>query len=99
MHGASSSLHALRQLYGWPSEPSQATAGAQSAGVVGSPFHNPLHPHVLPAPPHHTPYLNTQQTGMFSDPEFAVRSQVVDKRGRLLGEGGRQRKADEAIKR
>jgi len=38
-------------------------------------------------------------TGMFNDPEFAVRSQVVDKRGRLLGEGGRARKADEAIKR
>jgi rRNA processing protein Krr1/Pno1 len=36
---------------------------------------------------------------MFSDPDFAVRSQVVDKRGRLLGEGGRTRKADEAIKR
>jgi hypothetical protein len=37
--------------------------------------------------------------GMFSDPDFAVRSQVVDKRGRLLGEGGRTRKADAAIKR
>jgi hypothetical protein len=37
--------------------------------------------------------------GMFHDPEFAVRSQVVDKRGRLLGEGGRTRNADEAIKR
>jgi hypothetical protein len=36
---------------------------------------------------------------MFSDPEFAVRSQVVDKRGRLLGEAGRSRKADEAIKK
>jgi hypothetical protein len=36
---------------------------------------------------------------MFSDPDFAVRSQVVDKRGRLLGEGSRTRKADEAIKR
>jgi hypothetical protein len=36
---------------------------------------------------------------MFSDPDFAVRSQVVDKRGRLLGEDGRTRKADEAIKR
>jgi hypothetical protein len=38
-------------------------------------------------------------TGMFSDPDFAVRSQVVDKRGRLLGQGSRTRKADEAIKR
>jgi hypothetical protein len=36
---------------------------------------------------------------MFHDPEFAVRSQVVDKRGRLLGEGGRVRKSDEAIKK
>jgi hypothetical protein len=37
--------------------------------------------------------------GMFSDPEFAVRSQVVDKRGRRLGKDGRTRKADEAMKR
>lgn len=36
---------------------------------------------------------------MFKDPEFAVRSQLVDKRGRLLGAAGRMRAADEAIKR
>jgi hypothetical protein len=43
--------------------------------------------------------LPCAHAGMFHDPEFAVRSQVVDKRGRLLGSEGRARKADEAIKR
>ncbi|KAF8059100.1 esf1 [Scenedesmus sp. PABB004] len=43
--------------------------------------------------------IDARFASMFSDPEFAVRSAVVDKRGRRLDEGGRTRKADEAMKR